>query len=276
MRTKIISSSLLFVTILVFSLFVVTTKPLSAQTLLDTGASSAIGNTIDSGPAINPNTLRERVRQNIEQRTENIRENQEIRNKIIENRQTFGSTTNPLKTPFKNSPNPMLIKEKENNNKSLAFRIFQEKRANTIKQFNVALENLRSLRNRLNARIEKEVKNGKDMSKAVEALKIADNKIILARESVKALASYTPSTTTDMVRSNSTSTLNRATLVNLDPARKLIEDARNKIKDAHEALVITTTEVAKASGNKTGKDLPKPPRMASTTPTMSTSSNITN
>ena len=84
MRTKIISSPLLFITILVFSLFVVTTKPLSAQTLLDTGASSAIGNTIDSGPAINPNTIRERVRQNIEQRTENIRENQEIRNKIIE------------------------------------------------------------------------------------------------------------------------------------------------------------------------------------------------
>ena len=45
----------------------------NAQTLMDTGAATSIGATVDSGPAINTGSIRDKIRADIEARTQNLK-----------------------------------------------------------------------------------------------------------------------------------------------------------------------------------------------------------
>jgi hypothetical protein len=241
--------------------------------------------------------------------------NQDARNQMIEGGYKIASTSprGPLQKPVKlekmgstTLPNQRIqnIKEKiedrqekrqenrqENREKAkeMALDMLKDRKDGALKNLDVALRNLSELRNRVGSRIEKDRNNGKDMSKVNSALKIADEKLAIAKTAVEAVKNYkpensaitstsTPNCTTEscpapcpkdrIPRQGSTTQPQKEQncfipqkIVNLGPIRSLIEKAQSALKDAHKALNDVVVEIAKISGNRPDR----PERNGSTT-----------
>ena len=128
-------------------------------------------------------------------------------------------------------------------------KMLKERKDGLTKQLNVAIQNLTDLRKRISSRIEKDKLAGKDASSVSELLKLADTKLSLAKDAVKAVQDYVPSIK-DQTNNASTTNLQTASstkLINLDQVRVLVDKARSAIKDAHKALVDVVVAIAKIS-----------------------------
>lgn len=186
----------------------------------------------------------------------------------IEDREKIGSTTpkmmrvskasstsprigeRPEKEDRASTTRPFLKKDGyENEGRSMVEKMLKERKDGLTKQLNVAIQNLTDLRKRISSRIEKDKLAGKDVSSVSELLKLADTKLSLAKDAVKAVQDYVPSIK-DQTNNASTTNLQTASstkLINLDQVRVLVDKARSAIKDAHKALVDVVVAIAKIS-----------------------------
>jgi len=172
----------------------------------------------------------------------------------------------------------------ENEGRSMVEKMLKEKKDNLAKQLNVAIKNLTDLRKRIGSRIEKDQLAGKDLSSVSELLKIADTKLSIARDAVKAIKDYTPTNKqepTNVTENTDTAvatnqTISSTKVVNLDQIRNLIDKARSAVKDAHRALNDVIVAIAKISGNNSNDRLRNPledrPKISTTPTTTSTTS----
>ena len=158
----------------------------------------------------------------------------------------------------------------ENDGKAMVEKILKERKENLIKQLNVAIKNLTDLRKRIDSRLEKDRMAGKDLSSVSELLKIADAKLSIARDSVKAVQDYTPSTKEQLATTTNTQTESPTKLINLDQIRNLVDKSRIAIKDAHKALNDVVVAIVKINGN----NLPKNTSTDSSTATPSPASTV--
>ncbi|MFA6601301.1 MAG: hypothetical protein WCT02_00335 [Candidatus Paceibacterota bacterium] len=290
-----------------------------AQTLLDTGAATSIGVTVDGAPAGVPTSIRDRIRADYEGKIQNLQNNQEARNAIIDSRKASSTPGMPLlnKPPIKvvpvgkvlqgqtekralmasstrprnnkednrmdgednNQPRNLTappmpgiigrdgmmastsarreeirgeMKEYRNEGRELMVSIFRNRKENAVKQLQVAVKNLVDIRTRIDSRIKKEQANGKDMSQAVSLLEVANTKITLANQAVKALMDYNPQVSTT-VSASASSTMTSQAFINLDQVRSLITNAQKTIKDARGALNDVVVSIAKTLGLKLGE-----------------------
>ena len=161
----------------------------------------------------------------------------------------------------------------ENEGKAMVEKILKERKDNLIKQLNVAIKNLTDLRKRIGSRIEKDRMAGKDLSSVSELLKIADAKLVIARDSVKAVQDYTPSTKEQLA---TTTTDSPTKLINLDQIRTLVDKSRAAIKDAHKALNDVVVAIAKLNGNNLPKNTPTNSSTATPSPTSTVPVSSTN
>lgn len=206
----------------------------------------------------------------------------------IEDRERFASTTQKLIRDQRLSSTSPRINERfekdnrasttrmflrkdgyENEGKAMVEKILKEKKDNLTKQLEVAIKNLTDLRKRISTRIEKDRLAGKDLSSVSELLKIADTKLALARDAVKAVQNYTPSTKDQLASTTSTQTDPSTRVINLEQIRNLVEKSRIAIKDAHKALNDVVVAIAKLNGNNL-------PRETNSVPSMNVSSSSTN
>jgi hypothetical protein len=193
----------------------------------------------------------------------------------IEDRERIGSTTpkmmrderfsstsprigeRPEKDFRASTTRPFLKKDGyENEGRAMVEKMLKERKDGLVKQLNVAIQNLTDLRKRISSRIEKDKLAGKDISSVSELLKVADTKLSLAKDAVKAVQNYVPTTKDQTVNTDTTNTQTASStkLINLDQVRTLVDKARSAIKDAHKALVDVVVAIAKISGNN---NLPK-------------------
>jgi hypothetical protein len=169
----------------------------------------------------------------------------------------------------------------ENEGRSMVEKMLKERKDNLTKQLNVAIQNITDLRKRISSRIEKDKLAGKDLSSVSELLKVADTKLSLAKDAVKAVQDYIPSTKdqTSISSTTNSQTASSTKLINLDQVRILVDKARSAIKEAHRALVDVVVAIAKISGNnnlpKDSKDN-KPTTLPTPTPTTTISASSTN
>lgn len=174
----------------------------------------------------------------IETRVEN---RQELKDGRIESRV---ETRAQLKNASSSVERREIRKDGQEERKELRKDQFEIRKNTMVRQLNLALNNLKQIRERINSRIEKATSNGKDMSKAKELLLIADAKIITAENAIKALNSYIPTpvaTTTDAAAA-------AAIAVDLIKPREFGSAAISAVKDAHKALVEVVRAVAQALG----------------------------
>ncbi len=153
--------------------------------------------------------------------------------------------------------------------KEMALDNLKQKRDEVTKNLDIALRNLSELRKRIQARVEKDRNSNKDMSSVNNLLKIADEKLAIAKSAVDAVKAYKPensavSTTTAnctdascpapcLNKDNASSTAQQKCkvpfkVVALGPVRELVEKAQLSIKDAHRALNDSVVALAKISG----------------------------
>lgn len=294
---KIKTSPVGFVLLAVLSILV-STKVSNAQSLIETTGATGISNTLDGRP-VNPPQIREKIRADLDSKMQNAKNNQEFRNQMIENGYKIATTSprGPLGRP------PMLqkmsstststrfqnmkerIEDRQENRqermddrqdrreqvKEMALDNLKQKRDEVTKNLDIALRNLSELRKRIQARVEKDRNSNKDVSSVNNLLKIADEKLAIAKSAVDAVKAYKPensavSTTTANCTDApcpapcinnrdkgiySTSTKSDCILpkfVNLGQIRVLIEKAQLAIKDAHRALNDSVVALAKISG----------------------------
>jgi hypothetical protein len=278
----------------------------NAQTLIDTSAATSIGSSIEGGSAINPTSIREKIRSDIEARAKNIKTNQETRNILVEKRQmtasngtSTGSTTperrkietkietknirveargpmDRLGTSTASTTKRISRDGYENNGKSMILNFFKQRKDEISKQFTVALRNLTNLQTRISSRIDKEKLNGRDMTEASRLLIVAKTKISIANDAVNALRSYSPNASVASTTASTTQS------INLDITRKMIVDVQKAIKDAQKSLNDVVIAIAHAMGVKIGNDgkILTTPVATSTssvtpTPTVTTSPSVT-
>ena len=303
---KIKTSPIGFVLLALLSILV-STKVSNAQSLIETTGATGISNTLDGRP-VNPPQIREKIRADLDSKMQNAKNNQEFRNQMIENGYKIATTSprGPLGRPpmlqkmsstststrFQNMKER--IEDRQENRqermedrqdrreerqdqrqdrreqvKEMALDNLKQKRDEVTKNLDIALRNLAELRKRIQARIEKDRNSNKDMSSVNNLLKIADEKLAIAKSAVDAVKAYKPensavSTTTAnctdapcpapcLNKDNASSTAQQKCkvpfkVVALGPVRELVEKAQTAIKDAHRALNDSVVALAKISG----------------------------
>lgn len=131
--------------------------------------------------------------------------------------------------------------------------IFKVKFDSVLRQLNLAMDNIKQIRERILSRIVKSEESGRDMSAARSTLAIADVKFVIAQNAIANLASFTPASKTDSVASTTSDNASSTTPgVRLDRPRQLGDTAIKAVKDAKEALVEVVKMIAKDMGLKSG------------------------
>jgi len=110
------------------------------------------------------------------------------------------------------------------------------------KQLDVAIQNLKQIRERINARITKSEQAGDDMVQAKSLLVLADAKIVTAEQALATFKAYVPT-------ASSTAT----TTIEMARPREIADNAIKANKAAHEALVEVVRAIAHAMGLDLGE-----------------------
>ncbi len=277
---------------LTLSVFIITilltTCKANAETILDTTAATVINNAI-TPLNTNQNDIRERIRADIQ----NAQVNQNVRAQILE-KNRIASTSPKINTPFRveNKKIENRIEQKieneieerqenrlekrlssttipirreakdgyEDNGRSMVSKVLKERKEVLAKQLNIAMQNLIELRKRISSRVEKDRLANKDLSTVSELIKIADDKIAIAKKAVETVRSYNP-------QNPNTST---TTPINLDEIRKIVDNAQKSIKEAHRALTDVVVAIAKVSGINKDKNASSTPQITIPVPSPTT------
>ncbi len=156
-----------------------------------------------------------------------------------------------------NLKNASSSQERREIKKEMRKDLFEIHKDILIRQLNLALNNLRQIRDRIAARITKVENSGRDMTNAKNLLMTADGKITFAQQSIDALVVLVPPiASTTIATSTATSTVN----INLTKPREIGASAIRAVKDIHKALVDVVRAIAHSMGLKLGDE------QASTTP----------
>jgi hypothetical protein len=264
---------------------------LSSAHAEDAGATTDTGVTASVSPTASPkpsNSIRDRLRTELDEKNQNIKTNQMGRNQLLEQHKNLGSTTHPMMKDMRasttearkeirddrreevknireegreNMHNASSSEDRKEIRRDMRFDIFGAKKEALVKQLNLSISNLKQVRARIIARIEKVEQNGKSMTEARKLLAVADLKIEAAQTAVNTLqnlpapAISTSTPPTDVSTSGSTT----AKFVNIDKHRKIGNDAMKAVKDAREALMMVVRSIAHSMGLDNN-------RPASTTP----------
>lgn len=231
----------------------------------------------------------------------NIQNNEEMRNKILGSNKlgtstpprpgTFGdiralaSSTKPIRREIKDErkdeirdireqgredmKNASSSKERREIRKDMRKDEFKVRKEAITRQLNVTLNNLKQIRERISARIDKSVSEGRDMTKAKSLLVIADSKIALAEQAIGLVAILNPTATS--------TTATSTPVIDLGKPREVGELAIKALKKAHEALVNVVIAIAHSMGLGNASTTPPvipPPPVATTTPPTSTTTVI--
>ncbi len=127
--------------------------------------------------------------------------------------------------------------ELRGNGRELRIDIFKLQQNNIINQLSRALDNLRQVGTRIDARITKAEQDGKDMTSVKALLVTADSKIAVASTSIDSFASINSSSTTN---------------IQLDRPRQIASSSIAAIKDAKTALTNVVTALAQSLGVNIG------------------------
>ena len=162
------------------------------------------------------------VEQKYENKLQNVKVNKDIRNN------TIASTT----------------QEKREIRTEMRKDIYIIERNRIVNQLNLSVNNLKQIRIRIEARIEKATQAGRDMGKAKSLLVIADNKITLAKQAIDSLKSLEATST---VSTNAASTI-----IKLEKPRQMGVGAIKAVNDARKALNDVVVAIAHGMGLKLG------------------------
>ncbi len=121
-------------------------------------------------------------------------------------------------------------------------KLFQTHKEMLVKQLNLAIDNLKQIRERIVSRITKAEQNGKNMTEAKELLATADAKISAAQTAITALANFQVTATT---------TASTTTTVKLDKPREIGDKAIKATREARDALRKVIVSVARHTGTTT-------------------------
>ena len=166
----------------------------------------------------------------------------EIKDMRIETREKVGDLRDEAKMRMRNASSSDDRKEIRNNLRKDVFKAHQDR---LVGQLNLALENLKQIRTRISARIDKAEASGRTMTDAKALLVIADAKIATAATEIAALGAFVPPVATSSLTSAAD---DASTEVELEKPRNIAENAIKAVKDARKALIDVTIAVAKNMG----------------------------
>ncbi|MES2215719.1 MAG: hypothetical protein V4481_00270 [Patescibacteria group bacterium] len=237
-------------------------------------------------------TVRDRIRAEVELKNKNIKINQTSRNEMLEKQRMSSGT--PLRADLKDmrgdikdargdfrdemkdinkdardqmkdmrNGSSTLNMNKKEMRQEIELKLFNSHKDILVRQLNLALTNLKQIRERVASRITKGEQAGRNMTKAKALLVIADSKISAAQVSINTLANLTVTASSTTATTTATTTVN----VKLDKPRQLGEGAIKAVKDAREALNEVVKAIAKDMGLHLGNATSTPPVSATTTAT---------
>ncbi len=117
--------------------------------------------------------------------------------------------------------------------------MFEARKNILVRQLNLALSNLKQIRDRIVSRITKAEESGRTLTEAKVALENADAQIVIAQESIDALIAFTPEVTASTT-----------VAIDLSKPRELGETAIKAVKDVQKALNEVIVAIAHAMGLK--------------------------
>lgn len=207
----------------------------------------------------------------------NIRKNEEARNRMLEleKQRKLGSTTASLRPGLKGDIRMMAsstraerqeigddrrnevqgIRQQEREDiknastsmdrreirKDMRKDEFRARKNAIVKQLSVSLNNLKQIRERIATRIQKAASEGRNMTEAKRLLVIADGKIVLAQQAVKAVMDLNPNVT-------ASSTATTSLTIDLGKPREIGDVAIKALRQANEALTMVVRAIAHSMG----------------------------
>lgn len=225
---------------------------------IETNEDAQVSQPTTSPLRVVPSQIRDRIREDIQERVQNLKNNQNTRNGLLEGRtampRPFGTTTaDNGTTTFRRFDGAMghatttasttfafMRDGYLNNGRAMLQRIFSLRKQNVVRETKIALQNLTQIRGRIDSRIGKEEQAGKNMTDPRSLLAIADTKIQIAQDAVNAFASFEPHAST---------TATASTTVDLISARAMLQNAQSAVKDAQKALAEVVRSLMKTAGD---------------------------
>jgi hypothetical protein len=215
-----------------------------------------INASVDTEDSVNSNippTIRQRMISDYQAKLENVKNNQGYRNAMLERHVGTSSEGDENENSTSTREMRRLPTQTEmgrfasstTSAHGIGLRIMEERKRFATHQFQVAVDNLSNIRERLSSRIHKEQATGRDMTDALRLLAIADAKIKIASDTMASLNTSAPT---------ASSTVTASTTANLDSARKLSQEAQKEIRDAQKALNDVVVAIAHAMGLDLGLD----------------------
>ena len=132
--------------------------------------------------------------------------------------------------------------------KALRIDMFNRERGHVVSQMQVALDNLKNIRERIASRITKVAATGVDVTDTNTLLTTADMKIATAQTAIDTLSAFTPTTTPttsgDQASSTEASDTATSTTIGLDKPRQISNSAIQAVKDARDALNLVVQSIA--------------------------------
>jgi hypothetical protein len=212
----------------------------------------------------------QKMRTEVQVKGQNLKANQDSRNDLIRKISTStASSTNEKRDIQKNAQqNIKTIRDGIQTDRKLAtttaarrefradmeVRMFQIRKEILVRQLNLALANLKQIRTRIVARIEKAEQSGRNMTEARSALTIADAKLGNAQTQINVLVNLSTSTlpttvvTASTTASTTGTTASSTVQIKLEKPRQLGEAAIKAVKDARDALNLVVRAIAKNMG----------------------------
>lgn len=196
-----------------------------------------------------PGSVRDQIRNNVQERIQNLKNNQDVRNSLLEVRQKIASTTRnmvgDIRTEAKNDiKNASTSADRRGIRVEMRRDIFNAELNRVVGQLKISLNNLKQIRTRIETRIEKTTQDGRDMTNAKALLVTADAKLLAAEQAITSLSSQATSTLPTPATASST--------VNLSKPRQLGADAIKAVNDARDSLNKVVLAIAHAMGQKLG------------------------
>ncbi len=255
-------------------------------------ASASVSASVTASPTPVPANIREKLRMELELKNQNLKANQGFRNDILEKKRMASSTASTtdktirrdlkevkgdikdvrgdfrddvkdikkdakdeVKDLMRDHRNSTTSPNKQELRREIELRLFQAHKDMLVRQLNLAVTNLKQIRERISSRITKAEQSGKNMTESKALLVTADAKIVAAETAITALANFSVGTSTASTTGTTPAT------VKLDKPREIGDKAIKAVKEARDALLKVIVSIGR---------IPAPTVTATTTATTTT------
>lgn len=185
------------------------------------------------------NPIRAQIEQKREEQKQLIEQRREEQKQLIEQ---------------KREEQKQIMEQRREDRKELRADIFKLRQENIVRQLTRALDNLKQVRTRIDARITKSEQAGRNMTDAKALLVTADAKIAAAVSAINSVATFVPPVATSTATSTASSTPGNGEMADLQKPRIIADGAIGAIKDAKDALNDVVVSIAHSMGLKLGND----------------------